>query len=195
MILWTIQREEVYQIVLNSGVYHADEEKILFPELKPYYDWLVSRMEEKIGVSPAGVHYPVWAWYNWYGKRKKPDLRDERWHNGFKGDRFVRLELEIPEERAVLSDFDAWSIILLNGLITDSEQECDALENEISKLAGEEQQQRIHENWERVFDITPLKNLWTTRGSSIQATFWELRKEDIRKITYFTSTSKMQKIE
>lgn len=41
-------------------------------------------------------------------------------------------------------------------------------------------------NWERVFDVEPFHNEWTIRGDSIQATFWELRKEQIRDIRFFT---------
>ena len=42
-------------------------------------------------------------------------------------------------------------------------------------------------NWELVFDLTPIYNDWTIRGDSIQATFWELKKEQIRKVGNFTS--------
>ena len=55
--------------------------------------------------------------------RKKPDLRRERWGNGFKGDRFSCMEIDIPDEKVVLTDFDAWSIILLNGLLSENEDE------------------------------------------------------------------------
>ena len=54
-----------------------------------------------------GVTLPVWAWYQWEGVRKKPDLRKERWANGFEGEEFVCLECDIPDEEVVLSDFDS----------------------------------------------------------------------------------------
>ena len=45
-------------------------------------------------------------------------------------------------------------------------------------------------NWEGVFDLTPINNGWTRRGDSIQATFWELRKEQIRDVRMFTASNK-----
>ena len=45
------------------------------------------------------------------------------------------------------------------------------------------------QNWKKVFDLTYVDNSWMHRGDSIQATFWELRKEDIRKVRFFTSAA------
>lgn len=44
-------------------------------------------------------------------------------------------------------------------------------------------------NWERVFDLTPVDNEWVVRGDSIQATFWELRKDQIRSVRMFTAAT------
>ncbi|MBQ9034234.1 MAG: hypothetical protein IJ107_06140 [Lachnospiraceae bacterium] len=60
---------------------------------------------------------PVWAWYMWEGARKKPDLRQKRWGYGWKGERFACMEIDIPEEKLILSDYDTWSIILIDGLL------------------------------------------------------------------------------
>ncbi len=95
-------------------------------------------MRKKIGEPPEGVAFPVWAWYMWENVRKKPDLRRERWGNGFQGDRFACMEIDISDEKVVLTDFDEW----------------------------------------------------TKRSSSIQATFWELRKEQIRNVRFFEGASK-----
>ena len=78
MILWTIQEEAVYHIIMEKGVYRCAPERIFIPECRYQYDWLVRQMEERIGPSPEGVEYPAWAWYSWEGERKKPDLRKER---------------------------------------------------------------------------------------------------------------------
>ena len=42
-------------------------------------------------------------------------------------------------------------------------------------------------NWEGVFNLSPLDNEWITRGDSIQATFWELRKDQIKEVRIFTA--------
>ena len=85
------------------------------------------------------------------------------------------------------SDFDEWSLILLNGLLSNSEEEGIKLENEYNSLSEKNKKAFIDKNWERVFEIVNLNNGWTLRGYMIQATFWELRKEDIRSVRFFTS--------
>ncbi len=128
MVLWTIQSEEVYRIIEETGVYHCDLSKSDFSFSEKQYHWLSDQMRKRIGEPPEGVTYPVWAWYQWENARKKPDLRRERWENGFRGERFACMEIDIPDEKVVLFDFDSWSIILLNGFISDTEEESDRLE-------------------------------------------------------------------
>ena len=187
MILWTIQPEEVYQSILYTGVYHCDFDKIDMKAWKPQYDWMAVQMKKRIGKAPNGVEYPVWAWYQRDGKRKKPDLRRERWRNGWKGEHFACMEIDIPDEKVLLSDYDAWSIIMLDGLITSSVEEETALEAEYNMLSADEQKKLKYRNWERVYDLTYIYNDWMVRGDTIQAAFWELRKEQIRKVWMFTA--------
>ncbi len=174
---------------MTRGVYRCDISMSPLGEyLKDRYTWLSDQMRERIGNPPTDVIYPVWAWYQWEGKRKKPDLRRERWCNGFKGDRFACFEIDIPDEKVVLSDFDAWSIILLNGLISNTEEEDTMLTKQYE--ASKDKEGFKQHNWERVFDISPFKNEWITRGDSIQATFWELKKEYIVDVNFFESAVK-----
>ena len=189
MILWTIQEEKVYLNLLDTGYYRCDFSKSEMQDCKPQYDWLVEQMKKRIGDPPEGVSYPVWAWHTWWEDQKKPDLRNERWGNGWKGERFVRLEIEIPDDQVLLSDFDAWSIILLHGLLSETEEEDKLLNGRYAALPADEQQKMQAINWEKAFDVTPKNNGWMRRGSSIQATFWELKKEQIRKVTWFTASS------
>lgn len=189
MTLWTIQPEAIYQEILNTGVYRCDFQQSHMREWQMQYDWLVAQMEQRIGKRPKGVSYPVWAWYQREGRRKKPDLRQERWGNGWKGDRFVCMEVEIPDELVLLSDFDGWSIILLDSLISETKEEDDTLSQVYSSLSTAEQKEMMERNWERVFDLSPMNHEWTARGETIQATFWELRKEQIRKTWLFTSAT------
>lgn len=190
MILWTIQSEEVYRIIEEKGVYHCDISKSGFNSLEKQYRWLAEQMKEKIGEPPEGVEFPVWAWYMWENVKKKPDLRRERWANGCRGDCFACMEIDIPAEQLVLTDFDTWSLILLNALISDTEDEDSRLEEKYSSLSDADKWKVLSNNWERVFDLTPLNNGWAIRGSSIQATFWELRKEQIRNVRFFEGAAK-----
>ena len=189
MVLWTLQPEAVYHAILNSGVYRCDFTKSHMNSFKAQYDWLADQMRQRIGSPPVNVDYPVWAWFAREGRRKRPDLRRERWANGWKGDRFVSLEIEIPDNMVLLSDFDSWSLILLDGLLSETEQEGILLDEEYASLSDQEQQKYKSKNWERVFDLSELNNEWTTRGSSIQATFWELKREQIKNARLFVSAA------
>ena len=142
-------------------------------------------MTKRVGPPPQGVDYPVWAWYMQNGRHKKPDLRSERWGYGPGDEDYCCIELEIAPQRVLLSDFDVWHGVLNNGLISDTEEEDVALEAFHESLADAEKAAYKEKNWERVFDISPLNNNWTTRGEWVQATFWELRREDIRAVRFF----------
>lgn len=179
MILWTIQTEDVYNMIMETGVYRCDFNRCFGCDWKKQYDWLVLQMIKRIGKRTKGVTYPVWAWYQWEDERKKPDLRRERWGNGWKGDVFYCMEIDIPDKDVLLSDFDLWSIILNNGLISYSEEEDDDMEKRYNSLSKNGQKHMMEKNWERVFDLLHLDNGWIMRGSSIQATFWELRREQV----------------
>ena len=189
MILWTVQEEYVYRQIIEKGVYRCDFSLSSMSEWKNEYDWLVRQMKVRIGMPPEGVEYPVWAWYRHDGKRSNPDIRRERWRLGPKGNRYVCLELDVPDREVLLSDFDAWSIILLHSLISFTEEEDNILNERYETLSAEAQLLMKEKNWERAFELTPMDNGWFRKGDTIQATFWELRKEHIRKVRFFTASA------
>ena len=189
MILWTIQDEASYKTLLKKGVYRCDLRSEGLPDFKPAYDWMVAQMIRRIGAKPRGVVYPIWAWFMWTRNCKKPDLGWFIKNCGEKGQRFVRLELEVPDKDVLLSDFDVWHSILNNQLISYSNEEDDELEEQYQTLPEPQRREMKEKNWERVFDVEYVPNNWRGRGESIQATFWELRLEYVRKATPFTSKS------
>ena len=190
MILWTSQEEAVYNELLKTGVYRCDLNLSSMKDCREKYDWLVRQMKQRIGPPPDKVTYPVWAWYQQQGKHRKPDLRRERWEVGCDGERFACLEIEIPDREVLLSDFDAWCMLLSDFLISDTEQEGCCLEAQYEALSPSEKRRMKDKNWERVFDLSPLNNGWARRGYEIQATFWELRLEQVRDVRFFRAAAK-----
>lgn len=87
----------------------------------------------------------------------------------------------------LLSDFDAWCIILNDGLPGESEAESDRMDAYYDTLTPDEQEAFKNENGQGAFDLTPMDNDWMTRGRWIQATVWELRKEMIRDVRFFVT--------
>ena len=97
------------------------------------------------------------------------------------------MEISIPSEQVLLSDFDEWHSVLDDFLISDTEEESDAQDMYFESLSDEEQMKYKDRNWERIFNIKHFKNDWVTRGDWVQATFWELRAENVRKVRFFTT--------
>ena len=190
MILWTSQEEAVYNELLKTGVYRCDFNLSSMRDCRKQYDWLVQQMKRRIGPPPDKVTYPVWALSQQDGKHRKPDLRRERWDIGCNGERFACLEIEIPDREVLLSDLDVWCIILNDGLLSDTEQEDRCLEAQYEALSPSEKRRMKEKNWERVFDLSPLNTDWMRRGYDIQATFWELRLEQVRDVRFFRAAAK-----
>ena len=171
---------------METGEYICNFKKSVMKYYQDTYDWLVEQMISKIGDPPDCVKYPVWAWYK-DGKKYKPDLRNARFGYGKKGDKYACIEIEVPDEDVVLSDFDNWIVILNDGLISETEEEDEIIEKTYNSLSEEEKKIMKSENWRRVFDISPFNNGWDVRGEYIQATFWMLKKDYIRGVRFFTA--------
>lgn len=185
MILWTIHPLKVYELIQRTGVYRCDPAQCdMLDFSKEQYDWLACQMSKRLD-PPECVKYPVWAWYKQEWKRCKPDLRRERWANGRGGENYVCMEIDIPDNRVLLSDFDNWHLPLNNGFLSSSEEECDALEKYYNSLDEAAKKAYKYKNWEQVFNITPFENDWERRGSWVQATFWELQKSQITAVRFF----------
>lgn len=150
-------------------------------DLKFAYDWMAEQMRMKIGAPPVGVHYPVWAWYQWKGRRSRRDLR----RSGYaaRGTPMVQIEFEIDDDWMLLSDFDDWCWVLSNSYIADSEQEY----NEFYSSAHQNIQAKIESSWIKVFDMERYVPDWTAQvdEKSIQATLWEINLAQVKKVEHF----------
>lgn len=190
MKLWTMQPVEVYEELQKKLIFRCDVSKIPEPSFVEKYDWLIQYLNKK-HTKPQDVDYPIWAWYRFNGKEKKPDLRHSCY--GCRGEKMVCLELEIPDEHVLLSDFDLWHFPLNNWWLYDcfkpdfGEKEWDEAHEEFAKLSKDEQIRRKEKSWERIFDIEPFENDWIVKGKYVQAIFWELKLEYVKKVQYFTA--------
>ena len=55
MTLWTIQPEELYHSILETGQYVCDPKQIVMSEFTEMYNRLVLQMRERIGEPPEGM--------------------------------------------------------------------------------------------------------------------------------------------
>ena len=178
MLLWHYMPIEVYNQTLALNKLYicniskseimndSDLDAVIF---KDAYDWLVSKMNEKIK-NPDNIAYPVWAWHTFDGKHEKPDLIN----NYFKNRQMpmVLVEIDIPESQVLLSDEEKWCYSCLNNMpYFETDEEFDKYENE---LTDTEKNKVRKESWNKIFD---MKN-----SEYIQACFWQLRPEYVKKI-------------
>lgn len=199
MRLWTIQPAAVYQQIQDMGLFRCNPDRCWWmePDEDPVfeksmlrmfgdsYDWLVRQMEKRIGPRPDGVRYPVWAWYQ-FAWKKKPDLRKERWSNGSPGEKQACIFLDVPDDLVLLSDFGNWHHVLNGWPILDTEEESERYDAWEESVTEAEKRVFLDTNWERIFETEPFDNGYTSRGADIQATFWELKKEHVRGVRFFT---------
>jgi len=146
----------------------------------------VEQMISHVGPPPIGVKHPFWAWHTLERKRQKPDLR-RREFRAYNGDQSC-IELEIPDEDVLLSNEDMWHIVLNDGYYGDcsNEQEYEAEDAWYGRLAPVEQICVKQKSWEKIFDVfPPFENEWENHGKYIQATFWELRLEQVVAVRHF----------
>ena len=201
MRLWIHLDDERYQQLAN-GVLRADPERVITENgsFIGAYAWMVKQMAVRVGEAPDGVRLPVWAWRAFGGVTKAPDLRS--W--AFTGDKGWLVEVEVADERVLLSDFHLWHFVLNNWYLPMSEEEARVAEDD--NLVGEWEvrvKQRIKElenegfdwlkavhmayeevygkSWEQIFDMGYAIGDYTYDDKELQATIWELRKEDIVK--------------
>lgn len=70
MKLWSIQEVEAWQVLQVQGILYG-ERRFVEPSFWPAYEWLCGRMEKRLGPRPNADAFPVWAWYQYDGERRK----------------------------------------------------------------------------------------------------------------------------
>ena len=183
MIIWTLQPKSWWDILNSQGFINLDRDKFLTESteeaefIREYYlksyDWMVEQMKLRIsGYSSSQSLLPLWGWYQWDSSKKKtPDLRHYR---NLKN--HVRIEFEIDESLVLLSDFETWHFVLNNWMLRNDE-----LDREEPKFSDEEK----IKSWDQIFD---LEFFGPRDTRCIQATFWELRIDQVRKVKEFGRT-------
>jgi len=120
MRLFSVQPKEVYDEIIKKGSYICDPSKCLnlrdWGFQKPY-EWMIEIMNSYLK-NEDHIHLPVWAWYKIDGKNELPNFNFSIISSS---DGYL-LELEIPNEDVLLSDFDIWHFPL-NDCIYESDDE------------------------------------------------------------------------
>jgi len=201
--LWSIQRVARWERLQRDGKLraHSVDPDHHYPGA---YRFMRNTLVERVGAPPEESCWPIWAWYHCDGADKpRPDLRCSA--HLPPGERGVRIELEIPNDRVLLSDFDTWGAVIIGAAVLDGEAEVDRFWKECEQaglpngwlmtwedtdkvLAHPVFGERLRCSWNRVFDLDWYNDYWNDPPGkkSIQAVFWEIRREDVRKVDFFT---------
>lgn len=199
MRIWTIQNEAAWAYLEEHGCLQASRQhqSDYWPKA---YEWIREQLIARVGPPLAPDAAPLWGWYQWNGTaRKRPDLRSVR-HNYNPPGRYVLIECVLPDEAVMLSDYEAWHIILNDGYVGVTERDCNAhyaaLERcsaRPDKREAERLWRRQYESWTRVIDMEVLKAPYyhAMKNKPIQACFWRLKRDQIRSAKPFLSAGRL----
>ncbi len=202
MVIWSILTQQAWHDFQRRGLLRVNRRHVSKDFLGPYI-WMAGQMERRLAVRrPSKNAMPIWAWYQWEGKRCKPDLRS----SGYlpKGDQGLRLELQVADDRVLLSDFDLWHYVLNYWYLPETEKGAEAFEKKLARadlalhgcdhehpLGNAQYRRELEKSWERIFDVN-----WADRRNaianppkkkSIQATLWEIVLPDVVNAKEFTA--------
>ena len=194
MRLWTIQGIEIYEQLQRDRVAYctkpawSDDEKFM-----KAYLWMADEMRQRIGEPPLkDIKYPMWAWYQYNSAKSKKPPRS--WLDIQEGVS-AYMEIEIPDNKVLLSGFCNWHNVLNQWPLTNwkrIDKKTDLLEKEAGKSLDfddypVEIQKEIEDSWEAIFDLDRRdKEVGRThkRNRSIQATFWMLKPDNVISVEF-----------
>ena len=186
MRLYTIQPQEVLTQLEAVAELPADATKGQFNEFsfpdghitegfQKQYGWLKDQMKLRIPSYQGGDMW--WAW------KDRPDLRRETacYERGFNG---VLITLDVPEEEVLLSDFDAWGMVLNGHYVSYTEEQDARWDAYVAMTPWEEWETMEHEaRMDAVismFRAEPLPEVleWRAHLQEIIESSWEAIFDD-----------------
>ncbi|NOU98651.1 DUF3841 domain-containing protein [Paenibacillus planticolens] len=147
MRFWTIQTYEAWEEALALGHLIGNPNFIWEDFLEPY-QWMMDQMRKRLPNYQG--EYPIWLW------PKRPDLRYSGYIN--KGEKAVLLSVDMKVEDVLLSDFQAWHLVLCNEFLSLTEEEDQLVESGNLSMSKEE-------SWERIFNYKELSQCEYWKGT------------------------------
>lgn len=178
MRLYTITTEKAFS-ALNERGWLTGNARYAWRGFLPAYRWMSTQMNRRVGPSRGRSSYPIWAWV------AKPDLRARGHLPG--GTNGYRLEITVPDEDVLLSDFSLWHIVLNESYLSrDEDDEARFETRERSNIPNSVLRLEIQKSWERIFDVRGDRDSdWWGKEPDLQATFWRLDKAQVKEATPF----------
>ncbi len=168
MRLWTVQGEAHWHDSVERGRLTGGTGEHVDPDFKPAYAWMVRQMAQRIPNFTG--EYPIWAW------PEGEHVYDPEGGWGAAGERFVRVEFEVPDERVLISGFMPWHAVLAGNPV-----DCDENDPRI-KIPLEESML----SWPLVFE--PQHPVCVDWGDLLQACVDGVNlPSEVRSVSYFVA--------
>ncbi len=208
MRVYTIQPVAFYDELMRNGIVYCDRESWIAKEYRVQYEWMAQQMRQRIGEPPLPqIQYPIWVWYQYISKKRPVPTMSSK--DILPGEtQAVMMELEVPENEVLLSNFSLWHLPMnYAGICLKREKR--QYENELQKYEDllreyrplneyPNEVQQILKTWERVFDLDlrdPYEETRMRKNQIIQGTIWSLRKEWVKVAHFFNKYSEIKRIE
>lgn len=208
MRVYTTQTVAFYDELMRNGIVYCDRESWMAERCRVQYDWMAQQMRQRIGEPPLPqIKYPLWVWYQYTNKKSPaPTMSSKDIEPG--ETQAVMIELEVPDNAVLLSDFTLWHLPLnCSGICLKREKrQFDAELEKYQDLLREyrplneypREVQQILKTWERIFDLDMIDPYLITKrreNRCIQGTIWQLRKEWVKIVHFFNKYSEIKRIE
>ncbi|MCF2140312.1 MAG: DUF3841 domain-containing protein [Candidatus Lokiarchaeota archaeon] len=199
MKTWAIHSYDFLTAINSNSVLYPDTKIIkkyngsFLEEKKILYDFICNRLENYCARPNPSIEYPFWHWIWYAGYRNPlPDLRELRWHYGIPGKKYIRIEFDIPEKKLLRFDWNKWLMLLLPDYLyflpKKRQKEIKLLlkAKNIKKWEFPYPDQYFHAINEEIIDSWKNLFVYNYRTFQVIGITWELRKEWVRKIDFFT---------
>lgn len=191
--LWTRQVPEVWQELQASGVYRVKKEYIqkkngsIADYYLSLYRWYTYEAGKHIRI-PEGLEYPIWLCGS--EETMLQPIEDT-----------VILKLEVPKEKVLLCNMDAWGYVVNYWYVPLDEEDARKHAEELARYGIREEdelistskgnfypllKQKIQNSWGRIFTMPPAKE------EDAVYTIWDIRREWVKEVQNYDRARKQE---
>lgn len=106
--MWTVQTAEAYGCLVGTGILRPDP-ALADPDFAHAYRWMQEQADRRLPTTGSGM---LWLWARIRPYDLAAQMRRSRGE--------VLLEVEMPRERVLMSDFGTWHQVLNTSLVVDA---------------------------------------------------------------------------
>lgn len=164
---YTIQRIEAWNEAKKKGYLEGNRDYI-WKDFLYAYSWMMKQMRNYL--NSYNNEYPIWLWVD------RPDLRRGGYLNP--NTHGILLEVLLAEEKVLLSDYESWHCVLMDGYVANTDEELDLIKKGKATITKEE-------SWKKIFDLGITETDKFVRVPTIQGVTGRIYINEIKPIKEF----------